>query len=312
VALASGVAFFVTPQFLGLPGLPIFFYANVRYAAVPLVLGLALLPLVPPLRRSRPKRILLAGLLAVLVLTELDPGVWPTGLGLKPFGQPISGVPGGVAIALAGIVVAATLAWPAVPIARAWSVVRSGGRVWLRVGATALVGLVCASGWLVASYYQHHRYRDTPPLRRIYAWAQHIGHARIGIVGLQLQYPLYGANDTNFVQYIGMHAPHAGFGPITACRAWRAAINRGHYGWLVVTSPQFSLAAAPEVGWTSSSREVQPILRDANSQVAIAALYRVRGRLDPESCPRPQPPPASAGFPLLRPAGPRRAAARSA
>src|SRR5947209_20104502 len=99
--------------------------------------------------------------------------------------------------------------------------------------------LVCV--WLVSDSYVHRRYKATPPLPQIYAWAQHVQGARIGIVGLDEQYPLYGAHASNYVQLIARPAPHAGIETITTCSAWRAAVNRGSYGWLVVAPFGFPL-----------------------------------------------------------------------
>ncbi len=55
VTLLAGFAFLVTPQLLGIPGVPFFFSVNVRYCAARLGLGLILLPLWRPLR-SHPSR----------------------------------------------------------------------------------------------------------------------------------------------------------------------------------------------------------------------------------------------------------------
>ena len=75
VAIVSGVAYLLTPQFLGLPDWPFFFPYNVRYAAVPLVLGLVLLPIVPVMRRAGAEVAWLAAAAAILLATQLDPGV---------------------------------------------------------------------------------------------------------------------------------------------------------------------------------------------------------------------------------------------
>jgi hypothetical protein len=125
-------------------------------------------------------------------------------------------------------------------------------------------------------------------LPRIYAWAQHTRDTRIGIAGFDLQYPLYGANESNYVQYVGASAPHAGFRAISSCPAWRRAVNRGRYRWLVVTPAGFPFGTAanvaPEIAWTAGQR-VSEVISERGSAGALAVLYRVTGPLDPGSCP---------------------------
>jgi hypothetical protein len=278
VALLSFGAFLITPQFLGLPGLPVFFVDNVRYVDTALALGLALLPLAPVFRRRRAAELLLAGLGLAVLATELDPGVWPIGLALKPFSSPVHGTPAIVGALLGGLLVVLGAAW------------RVGGRPRAqRVGpAVAALGvLVLVGGGLVARAYTDRAYTGTGPLPRIYAWAQRSHHLRIGIDGFDLQYPLYGHSATNYVQYVGSGAPHAGFRALASCPAWREAINHGHYGWLVITPAGFpfgtAASVAPQVRWLSGE-PVRPWIRERGAGGAPAVLYRVEGRLDPATC----------------------------
>jgi hypothetical protein len=276
VAILSGISFVVTRQFLGIPGIPIFFVANVRYATPALALGLALMPIIPPLRRrERPALVWLGVALVALLFTELDPGVWPTGLGLTPFARPIHG-----SAAIAGAVLAAL-------IFAAW-LVRGRLAGASRRMAPAVVVAAALGGWFVADSYAKKRYTNTQPLPSIYAWAQRVRHARIAVVGVDLQYPLYGPDGSNYVQYVGAHAQHAGFGSITSCSAWRAAIGRGHYRWVLVTPFGFPLGTsstvAPEAAWTGSSAGARPVLREANDMGEQAVLYRITAPLDPRAC----------------------------
>jgi hypothetical protein len=278
VALISFGAFLVTPQFLGLPGLPVFFVDNVRYVDSALALGLALLPLAPVFRRRRAAEVLLVGLGLAVLATELDPGVWPIGLDLKPFSSPVHGTPAIVGALLGGLLVVIGAVW------------RVGHRPWARLGAAggaAAAVLVIVGGGLVAHAYTDRSYRGTDPLPRIYAWAQRGHHLRIGIDGFDLQYPLYGQGATNYVQYVGTGAPHAGFRAVTSCPAWRAAIDHGHYGWLVITPAGFpfgtAASVAPQVRWLSG-QPVTPWIRERGAGGAPVVLYRVEGRLDPATC----------------------------
>jgi hypothetical protein len=238
---------------------------------------------IPALREPRRAAALIGLLLLALLFTEIDPGVWPTGLKLKPFGPPVNGTS-----LLLGVLLAALIPVGVVLFSRTSS--RSApGRPVILLSAVLALGLLAGGGYALARSYGHRRYVDTQPLPLIYAWAQKQHHARIGIVGLDIQYPLYGTDGTNYVQYIAAPAPHGGTEPITTCQVWRRAVNRGHYGWLLVTPFGFPLGSAanvaPEVRWTGSSPAARPTLRELNNKGETAVLFRIRGPLDPATCP---------------------------
>jgi hypothetical protein len=279
-------AFLITPQFLGLPGLPLFFVDNVRYGETALALGLALAPIAPILRRPRAAATWGALVLGALIATEFDPGVWPTGFPVKPFVRPVHGLAATAGAVLAAILFAAG-AW--------WLAGRSPARAprtprWVpRTVAITVAALVALGAGLLAGSYSQRRYRTTLPLPKIYAWAQHTRDTRIGIAGFDLQYPLYGADGSNYVQYIGASAPHAGFRPVVRCSEWRRAVNRGRYQWLVITPLGFPFGTArsiaPQIAWMDG-QPVTQTLSERGSKGALAVLYRVTGALDPGSCPR--------------------------
>jgi hypothetical protein len=299
VALLSGFAFLVTPQLLGVPGVPFFFSVNVRYCAAPLILGLILLPLARPLRHGRATLIWLVASALMLLFTALDPGVWRSGFPVKPFAAPLHGGTALAGAALGAVILIAGEAWLwrraeiTRRLRRAEITARLGTAVARRTGraatAAATVAAVLAglAGWLVADAYARDRYRDSPPLPVMYAWAQHVQHARIGMVGLTLQYPLTGSNGSNFVQYIGVVRPHRGFAPAATCRQWRTAVNRGHYDWVLVSPAVFaSVLGQPALRWTQTSPDAHATLRQYNGNIEIGVLYRITGPLDPATCPR--------------------------
>ena len=314
VTVVSAVAFLLTPQFLGLPGAPIYFVDNVRYASGPIAMGLVLLPALPIFRPARRAAWLVAVCAAALIATELDPGVWPSGIDLKPFVAPLHGGPALAGALVGAVVLVGGLAWvwrglprdpdpggPRLPRLRSvttrpggrWS--RAGGarpRAAVGVGLSVALVIVAAAGWGVASSYGDRRYADAPPFPRIYRWAQSVQHARIGIVGFVEQYPLYGSHDSNVVSYVGASEPHRGFAAITGCRQWREAVDRGRYGWLVVAASGFeyplSLTIAPEAAWTRSSPAASAAISEhptGSFPGERVILFRIRGRLDPNRCP---------------------------
>lgn len=285
VVVLGGVGYLFIPQYLGPPGEPLFFVYNVRYLATPIVLGLVLVPLLAPFRRPRGGTVWLAIAVVVLVATELAPAVWPTGLG-SAFQAPVSGRPALAGAAAAGALVALGLSWVWL-----WPGKSKLARRLLSTPRRALAGagiaVVAVCGWLLADSYARNRYTDQAPLPAIFNWARAIHHARIGIVAFTQEYPLYGVDDSNYVQYIGRATPHAGFEPIGDCRTWRQAVNRGHYEWLVITPVSLTNVKAPELAWTLGAPAVRPVIKERVSNVRPddpAVLFRVSGRLDPAGC----------------------------
>lgn len=290
VTLLSGFAFLVTPQLLGVPGVPFFFSVNVRYCAAPLILGLILLPLTRPLRHPSVTLIWMVASALMLLFTALDPGVWRSGFPVKPFAAALHGGPALAGAALGAVILIAGEAW-------LWRGAELTTRLRAAVAdstaraATAAVGaaavLAVLTGWVVGDAYAHDRYRAAPPLPVIYAWAQRVHHTRIGVFGLPLQYPLTGSTASNRVQYIGVARPHGGFAPAPTCRQWRTAVNRGRYDFVVVASPTLtSVALMPELRWTQTSRNARAIRRQYKGATEIGGLFRINGPLDRAGCPR--------------------------
>jgi hypothetical protein len=279
VALVSGIAVIFTPQGLGTQDDPLFFKFNLRYPTPALVLGLVLLPLAPRLERGRARALLPGVLLAVLALTQLDPTIWPTELREGRFAEPPSSgtALGGLAIG-AALLAAALLATS--PSVRAGL----GGRRTLAAlaGVAALVAAV--GGYVLQRHYLDQRYTDYEPMPEVAAWARDAEDARIGIAGFFVQYPLYGLDLSNRVDYVARHGPHGAFTRIDSCRDWRRALNEGGYEYVVTTPfnyPGNLRGDQPdEAGWTGSDAAARLVLRDRR----LVSLYRLSGRLDPAAC----------------------------
>jgi hypothetical protein len=215
VAVAAGVGYLFTPQFLGSP--PTFFVYNLRYAAPALVLGLLLAALAIP--------------------TE------PRWLGNPSFAPPLRGSP-----AIVGALLAAGLSVAAIAVS-GWRTRWYPRSAWTYA---AVAAVLAAGGWVLYGYYDKGRYANTGPLPRIFAWARSVHHARIALDGTVAQYPLLGRDDSNFVQFLGRPAPHGGYGPFNSATQWQNALRAGRYGWVLVAPPHFpfSTEAAPQLPWT--------------------------------------------------------------
>ena len=97
---------------------------------------------------------------------------------------------------------------------------------------------IVAIGYPVQRHYLESRYSDptftTPGLNAAFAWARDVSGARIATTSTR-QYPLFGTDLSNHVQYLGTERPHGGFEAPTTCRAWRRALDAGHYDYVVAT-----------------------------------------------------------------------------
>lgn len=229
-------------------GDPWSFGLNLSYATPAVGLGLALLPLWLPPRRRRP---LLALLFAALVVTLLSPtGLW-SGRRLE---------------AVAYAVVLAALATAVVRLPRLRPV---------------LAIVVLAAGFFVQRHYLEHRYSGVLSSLGL---PSEMAHSRVGVLGVNTAYPLYGADLSNRMVYVGRHGAHGSFTREPDCEAWRNAVNAGHFRYLVVapvTSPDLP-AEQPkgppvEASWTDAT----PLRRIAG----VTTVYRIDSPLDAAACP---------------------------
>ncbi len=158
-------------------------------------------------------------------------------------------------------------------------------RGWLFGAGAALILLVVAIGYPVQRHYLQSRYSDptftTPGLNAAFAWADDISDARIATTSTR-QYPLFGTDLSNHVQFIGEETPHGGFVAPTTCRTWREELNKGHYDYVVTTYDRLEPGNPPyppQARWTESPG-AKPILRKPPTVV-----FQLNGPLDPSACP---------------------------
>jgi hypothetical protein len=238
------------------------FEINLRYVMPALALGIMLAPILLQQRAPRLLGVLAPAFVVVLLVAQLAPTLWPT--------QP--------ARHLAGLAVAAAIAAVVVVYGRA---IRNQPRQILAIAALGFVLAAGAVGFVVQRHYFNRRYltgdKTAPVLGAIYGWAQHVAHARIALYGNVQQYPLYGARDTNQVDYLGTNVGDGGFRPITTCRGCRTAINEGRYRYVVLTpAPTAPIPAA----WTQADPAAHLILSPATN----TTIFEIIGPLDPARC----------------------------
>ncbi len=239
------------------------FQVNLRYATPALALGIMLLPVVVQLRARRLLGALGPALVVVLLAAQLEHSLWPT--------QPARHLV--FLIATAGAASVLFCYGPAL---------RRRSRPVLAVGAAGLLVAAAAGTFVVQRHYFDRRYltgdQTEPVLGAIFGWAQRVSNARIALYGNVQQYPLYGARDTNVVDYLGMETGARGFRPIATCQAWRVTLNRGHYRYVVLTPAP---TAPIPIAWTGADPAAHLVLGPS----ANAAVYELTAELSPDTCP---------------------------
>jgi hypothetical protein len=253
VGLAAALAWLVSPTSASGPdGMPRGFESGLRYLTPALILGLALLPTVPPLRSLAAR------------LASLGPK-----LGERP-------VPAGDRLHsphAGGGKRRREVAEDRLP------------RSWIAAIVAGAVLIAVAVGYPVQRRYLHDRYRDpsftTPGLDAAFAWARDVDDARIATTSTR-QYPLFGTDLSNRVAYLGVHRPHGGFEEAKSCPELRRLVDEGDYDYVVASRDRIEPgkpAFPPQAKWLEGP-DAEVVLRRQPTVV-----FRITGPLDPEACP---------------------------
>jgi hypothetical protein len=243
VGLATGLAWLVAPTSASGPdGMPRGFESGLRYLAPALILGLALLPATRPLRDR-------AARLSASVSRLLQ----------------LSGKKHDLAGGLGGLR-------------------RGGTHLVLGLGLGLLL-LAAIAGYPIQRHYLQSRYANpsftAPGLDAAFAWSRDISGARIATTSTR-QYPLFGTDLSNRVQFVGSEHPHGGFEPPKTCRTWRAELDEGHYDYVVTSRDRLEPGKPPyppETRWTESP-QAKIVLKKPPTVV-----FKLTGPLDPAACP---------------------------
>jgi hypothetical protein len=237
------------------------FAVNLRYATPALALGLIIVPILLRLLAPSALGVLGPTLAALIAITQLEHSLWPTQ----------------TARHLAFLVGVAALAACLLGARH----VRVPRRLVLVAGALGLALASFAAAFVVQRHYFNRRYlvgdSGDPGLGVLYGWAQHVADARVALYGTVQQYPLYGARDTNRVDYLGQPVSGGGFRPLASCRTWRRTVDRGHYRYLVLTPAP---TTAIPLAWTAGDPAARLVLHPAPQDY----VFELTGRLSPGTC----------------------------
>jgi hypothetical protein len=144
--------------------------------------------------------------------------------------------------------------------------------------------LIIAIGYPIQRHYLESRYKDptftAPGLNAAFAWSRDISDARIATTSTR-QYPLYGTDLSNDVQYLGIHRPHGGFEAPTTCHQYLQLLNEGHYDYAIATKDRLEPGKPPYpplAKWLDHAG-AQPILRKPPTVV-----FKLPKTLSPSAC----------------------------
>ncbi|HEX6228294.1 MAG TPA: hypothetical protein VFZ41_02405 [Solirubrobacterales bacterium] len=150
--------------------------------------------------------------------------------------------------------------------------------------AIVLVSLAIVAGYPIQRHYLEGRYSDpsftTPGLNAAFAWAGSVSDSRIATTSTR-QYPLYGTDLSNRVEFVGIERPHGGFVAPRNCRTWRRLLNEGGYDYVVASRDRIEPGkrAFPATARWTESPAATVILRKPPTVV-----FELSGPLDPSAC----------------------------
>jgi hypothetical protein len=155
---------------------------------------------------------------------------------------------------------------------------------WLVGAVAALVGLAALVGYPLQRHYLQDRYAapsfTTPGLNAAFAWARDVSGARVATTSTR-QYPLFGTDLSNRVEFVGEEQPHGGFEAPKTCPAYRRLLNAGDYDYVVASRDRVEAGKPPfppQAAWTEAPG-AEAILRKPPTVV-----FKLSGRLDPSAC----------------------------
>jgi hypothetical protein len=259
VGIGGAIGYLATPT----SGYPPLFVYNLRYLIGPLLVGAVVGARVVVGRGGARRAAMVAGgfalLLALSASTRGDDGAW---------------VSGHRAQATLLWVVAVGVLWLLGKAARSAPRPLVFGAAGMSIVAAVLVGLP------VAQSYLRHRYRGgTSALEATWASAQDLHHQRLALTGIVKQYPYYGEDLSNVVDYVGRRGPHGEFEDWTDCSGWKQTLATGHYRFLLIGT-LFSGEPVPvQMGWAVGDPALV-LLSDRDN----IAVFRIDGRPSPAAC----------------------------
>ena len=146
------------------------------------------------------------------------------------------------------------------------------------------IAVAVAAGYLVQREYLRDRYANptfsAPGLNAAFEWATPLAGSRIATTSTR-QYPLFGTDLSNRVEFVGEERPHGGFVAPSTCRAWRRLLDAGGYDYVVASRDRIEPGKPPypeTARWTEGPGATV-VLRKPPTVV-----FKLSGQLDPSTC----------------------------
>jgi hypothetical protein len=121
-------------------------------------------------------------------------------------------------------------------------------RGWALGGALALLVIAVGVGYPIQRHYLAERYKDptftAPGLNAAFAWARDVSNSRVATTSTR-QYPLFGTDLSNRVQYLGLEQPHGGFEAPRTCQQYLRLLNEGDYDYAIATRDRLEPGKPP-------------------------------------------------------------------
>ncbi|HYG95745.1 MAG TPA: hypothetical protein VD741_01435 [Solirubrobacterales bacterium] len=149
-------------------------------------------------------------------------------------------------------------------------------------GAAALV-LAIGIGYPVQRHYLEGRYEDptftAAGLNAAFAWARDVSDARIATTSTR-QYPLFGTDLSNRVEYLGTERPHGGFESPATCREYLQLLSEGGYDYAIATRDRTEPGRPPyppTAQWTEAAgaqvilKEPPTVVFELTAQLRLSA-----------------------------------------
>jgi hypothetical protein len=148
----------------------------------------------------------------------------------------------------------------------------------------AMLTLAAVVGYPVQRHYLENRYADpsftAPGLNAAFAWARDVSGARIATTSTR-QYPLYGTDLSNRVQYLGTERPHGGFESPGTCEEYLQLLSDGNYDYAIATRDREEPGKAP---YPPSAQWIE----DAGAQAILkkppTVVFQLKDNLSPSAC----------------------------